>query len=242
MIGRFVWILLLAGIAIVTAQLQLDRQALRDPELGEMVAEPFKGNAQFTTARAALAADDPAFALEQARKLVARRPVPAEHLTLLAQAYVKAGEIEPAAQAVQIAAGRGWRDPVAQEAMARLAINAGDLPEATRRFTALMVLGVQNDELLADLADTIFAEPQGPAYDTLVTMLSETERWKGTFLRRAPGVMPPAAYAQVIIASTQNAVRFDCRQLTLSRQIIERRDAEAGAAIEAVEPVHCRPS
>jgi hypothetical protein len=58
---------------------------------------------------------------------------------LLAVAQAKAGNAEAAGLAIQIAGQRGWREPVAQEAVLRLALGAGNKPEAARRYAALFL-------------------------------------------------------------------------------------------------------
>jgi hypothetical protein len=110
---RVVWIAGLTVVAAIMAQLQFDRQALQDLEIGQWVGATFRGNLQVQEVVQALGGDDPAGALGEARQLVRHRPVPAEHLALLAQACFKADEVETAALAVHIAVQRGWRDPIA---------------------------------------------------------------------------------------------------------------------------------
>jgi tetratricopeptide (TPR) repeat protein len=240
MMARIVWIAVLIVVAGVTAQLQIDRQSALEPEQGEWVAAPFRAYSQEGVARTALQGGDPALALAEAQRLVERRPIPAEHLTALALAYFKSGDNAAASVAIQRAAQRGWRDPLAQEARARLALDAGDVPEATRRFTALMVLGTNNDALLNDLAAQIFAEPDSPGHETLVAIISETDRWGRLFLRRGPGVMPPDAFAKVIVTSTEQGASFDCGTFERAQRLLARRDADAGAVMATARSRHCR--
>jgi len=240
MIARIIWLAGLACAAAITAQLQLDRQSLRDRETAALVAAPFRANAQFDVARKALYGDDPQLALAEARRLIHRRPMPAEHLTLLAQAYAKAGDARMATLAIEAAALRGWRDPLAQEAMARLALNAGNLPEATRRFTALMVSNEADDRLLSELAAPLFADPESPSFDTFGEIIAGTDRWPSLFLRRGPDVLPPSAFAKIILDATDRGVVFDCDRLGRSQQVITQRDGQAGATIATAMPAHCR--
>jgi hypothetical protein len=239
MIGRILWLAALAGIGVITAQLQLDRQSAREPEWSEWVAAPFRGYAQEQVAAEALALPDNEAALSEARVLLQRRPVPAEHLTLLAKAFAKSGDGPAALATIQLAAQRGWRDPVVQEAMARLAINANDMPEAARRFTALMVLGENNNELLSTLAGDIFADPDSAGIPTLATIIRDAERWKLVFMRRGPQVMPPAGFTQVVAEAIEQGGRLDCQGLARANKAITRRDAAAGQALETIRAAHC---
>ena len=239
MIGRVIWIAALVVIGVITAQLQFDRQSARNPGMVDMVAVPFRGYSQPSITAAALLSDDPSYGLIEAQRLVQRRPLPAEHLTLLAQAYAKVGDLETASLAIQVAAQRGWRDPLPQEAIARLALLSGDVPEATRRFTALMVLGRDNDELLSDLAGEIFGEPLSPGIVTLADIISGTERWQKTFLRRGPRIMPPDAFAAVMQASSEQGAWIECAQLERAARSIRRQDLGASDAAETIANLPC---
>ncbi|MAY20103.1 MAG: hypothetical protein CL955_05750, partial [Erythrobacteraceae bacterium] len=74
---------MLAGIAIVTAGLQLDRQARKTPAMAQSVPEIVRSSAQLPVAAGALSSDNPQYALAEAERLIRRRPMPAEHLRLL---------------------------------------------------------------------------------------------------------------------------------------------------------------
>ncbi|MFN3990817.1 MAG: hypothetical protein ACK4IS_11215 [Erythrobacter sp.] len=239
MIGRVAWIVVLALVGVITAQLQIDRQSDREPDLASLVAEPFRGYAQRAITREALLGDDPARAVAEAQRLVARRPVPAEHLALLAQAHVKAGQADRGPALIASAALRGWRDPWVQDGMARLALNTGDIPEATRRFTALLVLESDNTALLRDLAEEIFTEPAGPATATLAELLAGTQRWVPKFVRRGHQVMPPAAYVDVVIAAKAGGARLDCALLRGALRAVMRKDESAGARLLAAAEPDC---
>lgn len=233
MIARLVWIIVLVVIGGVTAQLQLDRQSAREPTMAAFVAGPFRAEAQPEVARQALFGDDPATALSEARKLVKQRPMPAEHLSILARAYVKSGDVARAEQAIGTAAVRGWRDLEVQEAIARLALANGDLPEATRRFSALMVAGRDNDPLLQELAGEIFAERGSWGHATMVDILRGADRWFGLFVRRGPNTMPAEAFVDVLLASFEAGAQAECASLVTPVRVLSRRDAAAAARLVA---------
>ncbi len=239
MIGRLLWIAFLGAAAIQTSQLQLDREGLREAGWGDWVAAPFRGYTQEAVARDAILADDPEAALIEARRLVLRRPVPAENLTLLARAYAAAGNMEAANATFSEAARRGWREPFAQQEQAAIALKAGDQSEAARRFIALMIIANESDETLGPLAAATFTDPDGPAVTTVAQMLSETDRWHNAFVRRGAAVMPPEAFAAVISTSAERGVRFDCTLLERAARIVKRTKPDGAEAAAIVAGVRC---
>lgn len=239
MLARIIWASGIAILALLTAQLQIDRQSAREPRYVRFVMEPFRANAQFIMTARALYRQETDTALAEARKLVARRPVPAEHLTLLAGAYSQGGDIPPASLAVQYAAQRGWRDPIAQESRLRLALEAGDKPEAARRFVALLVAGPGDPALIIELGEAIFGAPSPDAEAVLVDLISETDRWHPVFLRRGPAAIPAAAFARITAESLARKTPFDCKLLGSAITQIARRDAAAGEALARASEAHC---
>lgn len=236
MIARTVWVVLCGALAFATLQLQLDRQAAREPEYARFVLEPFRANAQFIRTARELYGQDTDAALAEARILVQRRPIPAEHLTLLAGAYYQDEQIDRASLAVQFAAQRGWRDTVAQEARLRLALEAGDEAEAARRFVALMLSPNLNGASLREMGQAVFAGPPGEAESVLVDLVVETDRWHPLLLRHGPSLMPPPAFADVIARSLARGVRLDCAALRRAIGTLKKQDqASAQQLRDAVE-------
>lgn len=239
MTGRILWLALLLALAGVTTMLQIDRQAEATPALAPLVPGPMRGYAQARIAAAAIERGDGAAALAEARRLVQRRPVPAEHLTLLAIAQNKAGQPEQAGLTIQMAAKRGWREPVAQEAVLRLALVAGDKPEAARRYAALFLRAATPNPLLVELGPAVLDETGGPGQSTLVDIISGTDRWHDAFLRRGVQVMPPAAFTDITLASMARGARFDCGVLRQSLKGLGQKDAAAAARLVAGSRSQC---
>jgi hypothetical protein len=239
---RIIWAGAIAVLALITAQLQLDRQSAREPAYAGLVMDPFHANAQFTMAARALYRQETDVALAEARKLVLRRPVPAEHLTLLAGAYYQDGQVPPASLAVQYAAQRGWRDPIAQESRLRLALEAGDKGEAARRFVALMVAGTNNQALTAELGEAVFGTPSPDAEAVVVDLISETDRWHPVFLWRGVNALPADAFARITAESLARRTPFDCTMLGSAINQITQRDPVAGEALARASKTHCPQS
>ncbi len=239
MIMRAAWIVGVALLGLVIAQLQFDRQSARDPWIMDWVAAPFRGNAQFLAVTAALNAGDRPGAVEEGRKLLLRRPVPAENLTIYATALYRTGDEELASVAIQTAAQRGWREPLPQEARLRLALEAGDLGEAGTRYIALLLNPASDNALLTTLGAEVLAEPGSEAEAVLAGVVSDTDRWHSTFLGRGAQVMPPAAFARVAVASIARGAVFDCRALEGVIASLTARDAAAGESLRAAALGKC---
>ncbi len=233
MIARIVWFAALAAIALGTAALQLDWQSRRSPELAAFVPEPVRANAQVQIARQALAGEDAARAVAEAEQLVRRRPIPAQHLVMLATSQVKAGQAEQAGRTVQIAGQRGWREPAAQEANLRMALAAGDKAEAARRYAALFLRSGTPDSLLLDLGPAVLGEPGGIGQQTMVAIVSDAERWHSLFLRRGLQVMPPEAFAAIAAQSLAKGAAFDCNVLATAIDSLARGHADAADSLRA---------
>mgnify|MGYP006158981793 CR=1 FL=1 len=93
MIGRIIWFAALAAIALLTAALQLDMQSKKAPGLAPLVPAPLRNEAQSQIVQTALTGEDTKLAVAEAERLVRRRPLPAESLTMLAVAQAKAGQM-----------------------------------------------------------------------------------------------------------------------------------------------------
>ncbi len=239
MIGAIVWRVALLAIAVVTIGVHLDRQAERSPALAQSVPEPFRSTAQLPATAYALTGENPELALVEAERLIRRRPLPAEHLRLLAQAQIATGKFDQGALSIQYAAQRGWRDPLAQEAMLRLAIDAGDTPEAARRYAALFLRRDTQDALLEELGPPVLSEPAGEGRKTLIGIVSGGSRWHNQFLNRGARVMPTDAFVEVIRATIESGSRYDCTVLNRVTTVLGNRDEAAGAELSALADEQC---
>ena len=239
MIGRVLWLAILIAVAGVCVSVQLDRQSRKDPELARYVPEPFRSSAQRIVAVNTVAVGTPEAGLAEARKLVERRPMPAEHLLLLTQAQVNAGKAEAGTITVQYAAQRGWRNPVAQQAMLQIALEVGDAAQAARRYTALFMIPRTEEELLKQYGAQVLGEAGSEARAVVAEIVSGAERWHSTFLRRGARVMPPDAFAEIIRINIDKGVRFECRRLEQAVGTLSSRDAVAGESLRRLTEGQC---
>ncbi|MGJ8598268.1 hypothetical protein [Sulfitobacter sp.] len=239
MIPGIIWRVLLIAIALVFAGVQLDREAGKTYPLAASVPEQFRSASQFPMAAMALDSDNPDYTLAEAERLIRRRPLPAEHLRILAQAQFAAGATDESALTIQYAAQRGWREPLAQETMARLAIDAGDMPEAARRYAALFLRRDTQDALLEELGPMVLSEPGGAGRQTLIEIVGGGDRWHNQFLRRGARVMPADAFVEIVSATVANGSRYDCDLLNQLERGLTTRDEAAGEGLKTVIADQC---
>lgn len=235
MIAGTVWRAALLVVAIAVIGLQFDRQTRRTPELATSVPEVIRSSAQSRVAAFAVAGSDPEYALAQAELLIRRRPLPAEHLRILAQAQFAVGKLDESALTIQYAAQRGWRDPLAQQAMLQLALNAGDDAEAARRYLALFLRRDTDDALLQELGLQVLGDPSGEGRKAFVRVLSGGVRWQNIFFGRGMRVIPVAAFADILVEAIESGTRFDCVPLrNVSERLIGRDEVDGQKVAEAV--------
>ncbi|WP_296722609.1 hypothetical protein [Erythrobacter sp.] len=242
MIARIIWLGALLAIALLTAMLQLDKQSETTPALAQAVPGPLRDFAQTRVTAAAIESGDPATALAEAERLVRRRPVPAEYLTLLAVAQAKAGQAEQAAMTIQIAGQRGWREPLAQETVLRLALQAGDEAEAPRRYAALFLRSATPDQLLVELGPQVLGNPSGAGRHTIADIVSGAERWHNLFLRRGLQVMPNDPFIEIVSTSMTQGAAFDCGLLAQTVKGLRQRDPAAAAQLQQAISPRCDES
>ncbi|OZA63371.1 MAG: hypothetical protein B7X78_05655, partial [Sphingomonadales bacterium 39-62-4] len=121
---RNLWACLMVVFALCAVGAQIDRSVRRQPFLAPLVPPPFRSFAQWQITVTSVRSAPPPAALAEARRLVERSPVPSESFTFLAVALERNGDRKGSGLAIQRAALRGWRDPIAQRAMYDIALTA----------------------------------------------------------------------------------------------------------------------
>ena len=227
MIVRFAWLFVLAALACVVTAVQIDREALRKPQMAAAVPDGLASFAAQQSAAAAVMRGDGAQALDRARRLVRKRPLPAEHLTLLAQAEALAGNETAALRAMEAAAGRGWREPFAQNAMAAAALNSGDKDIAAQRLSALWAIGFAR-ERLGNLTRAMLATADGRA--AFAQRLVAPGRWHSNFVTGAIELVPPEHLSDTIVRAREGGANLDCSALKTLALGLEGRARPALAA------------
>ena len=231
MTGRILWIAMLLCVGVMTIFAQLDRSARFDSSLVPFVPAPFAAFAAQRETEMALLQGDPDRALSAARRLVDKRPIPAENLTLLAQAQALAGEDTAALQSLEAAAGRGWREPFAQNAMAAAALASGEREIAAQRIAALWAVGIDRPRL-ATLTRTMLSDQEGRI--AFARQLAAEGRWQSNFITGAASMAPGMHVADTVVRAREEGASLDCRALaTLADGLAGSGEAELAARVQA---------
>lgn len=220
MIGRLAWILALALLAAISVVAQVDRRARYDAALSGFVPAAYGGFAAEQRARNALLQQDGERALVESRLLLRTRPIPADHLSLLALAEALAGDEARATAALEAAARRGWRDPLPQLASAQAALETGAHDVAAQRITALLATGELREQaspLYARLLET----PEGRA--AMARRYAATGYWQSNSLGHVGGSADPGDLADTLARAQDLGAALPCDRLqaladSLSRQ------------------------
>ena len=210
-IGRIVWTSLIVAVAAVTTLAQLDRQSRYAPALAAYVPAPFQGFAARHVATRAVLERDAEAAMAATRRLVMVRPVPAEHLSMLAQAATLNNDEPLALAALGEASRRGWRDPLAQQAAAEAALLDGDAEAATQRIGALLATDTLPEETSVQLA-RLLAMPEGQA--AFARYLANPGRWRVDALPQAARVAAPADVAETVVLARAEGAELSCEMLS----------------------------
>lgn len=226
MIGRVFWLALLAALAMVATLAQLDRASRSAPAIAPLVPAPFQGFAAERLSEAAIAAEDGTAALKAATRLVHARPLPAEHLRLLAQAAALRDDQERAIAALEAATTRGWRDPVVQLAAGQSALMQGQYEAATQRLGAMFASNIapqQRDALMAELVKS----PGGR--DAFARYLAVPTRGRDAAITMAGRTISPEVLAPILAQADSGEAILPCAPL----RVIADRYRTAGNESEA---------
>ncbi|TIX48959.1 hypothetical protein [Alteraurantiacibacter aquimixticola] len=236
MIGRAIWTAAIAGVALVAVFAQIDRAARFSPGWAAAVPAPFRGFAQYERARVQIVAGNAESALAESRQLVRVRPMPAEHLALLARAELLAENPDNGLAALEAAGGRGWREPVSQLAMVEAALASRNYPVAAQRIAALIAVREADRAQLAQLVGRLAAEAEGR--EALAGVLAIDGYWHRELLLRASFAMTPPQFAAMVASVREQGRELPCS--TLGR--IARRFANQGeeGAAASLRQAGCR--
>ncbi|MDE1467441.1 hypothetical protein [Aurantiacibacter sp. D1-12] len=212
MIARVPFYLLLGIVAVLTSFAQLDRSSRFAPQLAAWVPPALSGFAAEQRTRIAIEAQQGDVALTEARNLIARRPLPGEHLALLSTAAVLEEDRVLALSALEASAARGWRVPVAQYASARAALSSGQHDIAAQRISALLATSALADETHALLAELI-ASPEGRG--AMARRYAAGGHWQANSLTSALPAADPQHVALLLAEALDAGASLPCERLAL---------------------------
>ncbi|MFC3100213.1 hypothetical protein [Altererythrobacter lauratis] len=233
MIGRVVWIAALAVVGLVIGAAQIDRASRYAPQLASLVPAPFRSFSLVHLAQDAMAKEQTEDALRLVRELVRARPLPAEHLTLLSQAELRAGMSDSGLAALEEAGRRGWREPYAQAAMARAALLAGNADAAVQRLAALLATGAAGADVTEPILAELAATPQGRT--ALARQLAQPGYWQAGVIAR-PRLFPPGGYEEMVRLAAREEGGLACPLRDNAINALRRaRDTEGAARLAELD-------
>lgn len=203
-----VWYLAVVTIAFVAIGVELDRQSRFNPWLATKVPDPFRADALAALTKLAFERNESYEGEAFAQKLVERRPIPAEALSLYAEGLLANGKNEAGASVLEVAAGRGWRDRFVQQVVILSALQQDNPKIAAQRVIGLWRIG-ERSEWLKELTQTTLETPGGLL--AFETALIPHDGYFGTeFLVWAVGQLPLAMVDRLAGRFAANRSEFDC--------------------------------
>ncbi|WP_324698100.1 hypothetical protein ACLIMP_05690 [Novosphingobium aerophilum] len=209
-LGHTVWIAALALVGVVTAGFQADYLSRYRFGLADDIPDAFRYMSLEVSGYQAMQDQGAAAAMPIARELVRRRPVPSESLSLLGVAASARQDEALASEALVMAAGRGWRDRVAQLSMVMFAQSAEAHQVAAERVAALWGAGDASDAVYA-ATQAVLAEDG--SREALAAILGSNPLWRGDFVNWAAGAVEPSLYLDLLHRARAHGARFDCRNI-----------------------------
>jgi len=200
------WRVMLAGVAVVAICAQLDRASTTHPQLAPFVPPPFRSLAQPSMTMLALAQGGAREARAEAVQLVRRRPLPAEHLFVLALSDLRNGDLDGYARAFERSTERGWRATAVQQAAAQASLARGDVKAASNRIAALWAVDA-SDPAIPRLTRSLLTSGRGRR--AFAARLAGTRIWQNLYLSRALEFTSPAEARVVVDSAVRAGARFD---------------------------------
>ena len=235
MTGRVLWWLALAMAGAMALVAEVDRASRFSPELAPLVPAGFPGFAAEQRAKAAIAAGDGEAALAEAHALVRARPLPAEHLSLLAYAAAMEGDEALSLAALELSTTRGWREPLAQQAAAEAALLSGEHDVAAGRIAALFATGALPDETAGLAARLLESEAGRQAF---ARRLAAAGHWQSNALPAFSAAADPGQLTQTVTLAASLGARLPCERLQAIAATYEA--SGRGAAAGLLRGVPCR--
>lgn len=220
---RIVGGVIAVAIAVPAVAVQFDRQSRRDGLYAERVPGPFMGFAAARMVARDLDDGNTNAALIDARRMIAHRPIPAENLTLMALASVRADDFDTASEAMMLSAQRGWREILSQQLIISSAVASQSWDVASARLIALWSTNL-GDQQVEELSQEVLSHPE--TQRAFGERLADKVRWQGQFLIWGARNLPTPAFVTTIRTAIDHGAQFDCAVLS----------AQAGLLVDNGQP------
>lgn len=206
------WWLAVAALIAMAGWLQLDLLSQESPGLVRLVPVPFQSRAMSERAIKAIEDNDWPAARSAAAKAVVRQPMPAAVLATLSLATSQGGAQtdERSLAILGAAAGRGWRDSLAQAGGLGLALDAGQFDAAALRLDALwriQAVGPATEPVI----DAAFAEPRFRA--AFARRFAAGAPWQSDMVKWAVTNAAPADFVDFMTHAIGDGATPDCQVL-----------------------------
>ena len=190
---------------------QLDRESRYRPGLADYVPAAFRSFSQAVIVEHMLKdRADPDATYAEAGRLLLRRPMPAENLSLYALAAARVGKESQSLRALGLAAARGWHDDISQYAALDAAIQAGDWPNASLRFRALIQIQAR-PAILGRATQGFMADPRGRT--ALAALIAQNPSLQYQFLSLAGAYGADGTFPLFVNALKPLKGHLDCGAL-----------------------------
>lgn len=218
---RRAWYLLLLIVAAVATVVQVDRHAHEVPAYAAFVPHRFANFSLIGTAAQEAENGPPKKAVADARRVVSMHPIQAESLTLLAVAELRNHNQDLGSRALLLAAQRGWREPLAQRAVAIAAAQSGEWDVAADRLAALWKASSDGPDL-RELSASLLQQPEMQAHFATRLVDDKEGVWTDGFVRWATDNLEPAVFVNTVTRANRAGARFDCAMMTKSTRKLLR--------------------
>lgn len=157
---RSAWYSAIAVTAFMAIGVELDRQGRADRWATNLVPDSFRSDTLENLTRQSFKRGDSVQGEALARRLVERRPISAEPLSLYGYFLLVNGKLAAGEAVLQVAESRGWRDRFVQRVAILSALQQSTPQIAANRVVGLWRIG-ERDDWLHDLTRATLKAPGG---------------------------------------------------------------------------------
>lgn len=208
---RSLWYVFLVAIGVVITPIQLDRHSIEAPALAAFVPAFVADFSKIRpTAISAVDGSSTEVASDAARILY-NHPIPSEYLTIYALALSRLGNDSVSSEAISLSAQRGWREPIAQRAVALAAAQSKDWDVAADRLAALWKTS-PGQLATRSLSKKLLAVPE--IRSDFAKKIVGQSYWIDAFVSWSADNLQVDAFVEVMSIAQRAGAEIDCIQLS----------------------------